>query len=82
MILLGGFTGKDRPGYHDWNNLLGQLGWLSFDHTLANLVHYAGSSLIILSLLWGLYLLRSQYSQLNADSSRQTGWKRGLSDED
>lgn len=67
MILLGGFTGQDRPGYHDWNNLLSQLGWLRFDHTLANLVHYAGSALIVLSLLWGLYLLLSQYSQLNAD---------------
>ncbi len=75
MVLLGGFTGQDRPGYHDWNNLLGQLGWLSFDHTLANLVHYAGSALIILSLLWGLYLLMIQYSQLTAE-------KRGLSAED
>ena len=67
MVLLGGFSGQDRPGYHDWNNLLGQLGWLSFDHTLANLVHYAGSALIILSLLWGLYLLLSQYFQLTTD---------------
>ncbi len=74
-ILLGGFTGQERPGSHDWNNLLGQLGWLSFDHTLANLVHYAGSALIILSLLWGLYLLMIQYSQLTEE-------KRGLSAED
>ncbi len=72
MVLLGGFTGQDRPGYHDWNNLLGQLGWLSFDHTLANLVHYAGSALIILSLLWGLYLLLSQYSQQSADRGQLT----------
>ena len=72
MVLLGGFTGQDRPGYHDWNNILGQLGWLSFDHTLANLVHYAGSALIILSLLWGLYLVLSQYSQLSAQRSPQT----------
>jgi len=67
MVLLGGFTGQDRPGYHDWNNLLGQLGWLNFDHTLANLAHYAGSALIIFSLLWGLYLLLSQYSQQTTD---------------
>jgi len=72
MVLLGGFTGQDRPGYHDWNNILGQLGWLSFDHTLANLVHYAGSALIILSLLWGLYLVLSQYSQLSVDRRPQT----------
>ena len=72
MVLLGGFTGQDRPGYHDWNNLLGQLGWLSFDHTLANLVHYAGSALIILALLWGLYLLLSQYFQLTTDRGQLT----------
>ena len=68
MVLLGGFTGQDRPGYHDWNNLLSQLGWLRFDHTLANLVHYAGAGLMILSLLWGLYLLLCQYSQLTTDN--------------
>ena len=73
MVLLGGFSGQDRPGYHDWNNLLSQLGWLSFDHTLANLVHYAGSALIILSLLWGLYLLWSQYSQLTTERRPLTG---------
>ncbi|MCZ6877772.1 MAG: zinc ribbon domain-containing protein, partial [Acidobacteria bacterium] len=73
MVLLGGFSGQDRPGYHDWNNLLGQLVWLSLDHTLANLVHYAGSALIILSLLWGLYLLWSQYSQLTTERRPLTG---------
>ena len=83
MVLLGGFTGQDRPGSHDWNNLLGQLVWLRFDHTLANLVHFAGSALIILSLLWGLYLLLSQYSQLTADrgqltADKLTTEKRGL----
>ena len=72
MVLLGGVTGQDRPGYHDWNNLLGQLGLLSFDHTLANLVHYAGSALIIIALLWGLYLVLSQYSHLSADQRPQT----------
>jgi len=71
MILLGGFSGQDRPGSHDWNNLLSQLGWLRFDHTLANFVHYAGSALIIFSLLWGLYLLLSQYFQLATDNREE-----------
>ncbi len=71
-MLLGGYTGQERPGTHDWNNLLGWLGWLRFDHTLANLVHYAGTIIIVLSLLWGLYLLLSQYFQLTADHRQQT----------
>jgi len=25
LILLGGVTGRDQPGYHDWNNLLALL---------------------------------------------------------
>ena len=28
MLLLGGVSGGDVPGYHDWNNVLGRLGSL------------------------------------------------------
>lgn len=63
LILLGGVTGRDRPGYHDWNNLLSQLGYLHHDHLLAKLAFQSGSILILLSLVWGLYLLRGQYDQ-------------------
>jgi hypothetical protein len=61
MILLGGVTGRDVPGYHDWNNILSQLGLLKWDHTLARLAHLSGSVFIVLSLIWGAYLLRAQY---------------------
>ena len=60
LMLLGGVTGRDRPGYHDWNNLLSQLGWLRYDHFFGELVHYSGVALVALSLLWGLYLLLGQ----------------------
>lgn len=67
LILLGGVTGRDRPGYHDWNNLLGDLGWLSYDHFLAKLAHSSGSTLIVLSLFWGLYLILRQYDRLRSN---------------
>jgi hypothetical protein len=61
LILLGGVTGRDVPGYHDWNNILYRLGMLSFDHTLGRLAHLVGAALMILALIWGGYLLYLQY---------------------
>ena len=61
LVLLGGVTGRDRPGYHDWNNILGQLGWLRHDHTLARLVQMWGTVLILLALAWAAYLVHAQY---------------------
>ena len=72
LILLGGVTGRDRPGYHDWNNILSQLGYLHYDHFLAKLAHQSGSILILLSLVWGLYLLRGQYDQQRSGRSQDT----------
>ncbi len=65
LTLLGGVTGRDRPGYHDWNNLLGQLGMLHHDHSLAKLAHFSGCALIVLALAWGLYLVFSQWKTTN-----------------
>lgn len=31
LLLLGGGTGADRPGFHDWENLLRPLGLLEYD---------------------------------------------------
>ena len=66
MILLGGVTGRDVPGYHDWNNILSQLGLLRWDHTLARFAHLSGSVFIVLSLIWGAYLLWRQYQVAKA----------------
>jgi len=64
MVLLGGVTGRDAPGYHDWNYLLGRLNLLSSDHSLARLTHLIGAFLIVLALLWGGRLLLQQYRAL------------------
>ena len=61
LMLLGGVTGRDRPGYHDWNNILGRLGMLQYDHSLAKLAHYSGSALMVLALVWGGYLIFVQW---------------------
>ena len=57
LILLGGVTGRDQPGYHDWNNLLTQLEWLPYDQTLGAFADGLGNLLILTALLWSGYLL-------------------------
>jgi len=64
MVLLGGVTGRDAPGYHDWHYLLGSLNLLSSDHSLARLTHFIGALLIIVALMWGGRLLLQQYRAL------------------
>jgi hypothetical protein len=65
LILLGGTTGRDQPGYHDWENILGDLGWLKYDHAIAGMVNAIGVILMLLSFLWGAYVLYSQYKNLD-----------------
>lgn len=60
LLLLGGVTGKDVPGYHDWNNMLEQLGWLQHDHLIGNLSYALGAACMVAALLWGAWLLWAQ----------------------
>jgi hypothetical protein len=64
LILLGGVTGQDVPGFHDWNNILGRLNLLKLDHFLAYSSHYFGAFLMIVSFCWGGYILYLQYKNL------------------
>ena len=64
LMLLGGFTGKEVDA-HDWNNLLGLLGWLQHDHVLAQLSYGLGITLMLLALGWGALVLRQQYRRLD-----------------
>jgi hypothetical protein len=56
LPLLGGQTGAEVTG-HDWEALLDRMGWLYLDHTLGMSAHIAGSTLMILSLLAGVWML-------------------------
>ncbi|HOW56043.1 MAG TPA: hypothetical protein PLR60_15500 [Syntrophorhabdaceae bacterium] len=65
LMLLGGVTGQDVPGYHDWNNILGRLGMLRFDHAIANMSHFFGTALMIAAFIWGGIVLYMQYRNLD-----------------
>ena len=66
LVLLGGVTGKDVEDYHDWEHILRTLGWLQYDHTLAHAAYILGSLLMILAFLWGGYMLRVQFKNLQS----------------
>lgn len=65
LVLLGGVTGRDVPGYHDWSNILRSLGWLQYDHTIAGIVNGIGVILMLTSFGWGAYILYLQYKNLS-----------------
>jgi len=56
LLLLGGVTGKETDG-HDWENILSMLGWLSYDHRIAQASQRVGTVLMLLSFVWGAVLL-------------------------
>lgn len=58
MWLLGGVRGKDMPGIHDWNNILSRLDLLEYDHVLASGLMVVAIGLMLLSFLWGAWLLK------------------------
>ncbi len=57
LMLLGGGTGADMPGMHDWNNILGYLDLLAQDHRIAVVTDALGETLMLVALLWGGWLL-------------------------
>jgi hypothetical protein len=66
LILLGGITGRDSPGYHDWANILGRQGWLRYDQSIAAAVDSAGEALMVLSFVWGAFLVWTQLRRLRS----------------
>ncbi len=65
LPLLGGNTGRTAPyGFHDWEFILKELGLIRYDHTLAWSSHIVGSLLILVSFIWGGYILYQQYRNL------------------
>jgi len=62
--LLGGGSGSDRPGLHDWHNILSDMDMINSDHLLASVVDGIGVLLMLLSFLWGALVLHRQYKYL------------------
>lgn len=67
LPLLGGGTGADRPGVHDWENLLLDLNLIHRDHQIAALVDRLGAIVLLAGLAWGAWILWLQYQRLKAD---------------
>ena len=60
LVLLGGRTGAEVEG-HDWEYLLGQLGWLRFDRTIGLGAHRLGLMIMAAALIWGaIHLARTR----------------------
>ena len=64
LMLLGGGTGADRPGAHDWENILTSLGLLQHERKIAWMADTLGSLMVMLALAWGGYILYLQYRNL------------------
>ncbi len=64
LLLLGGVTGSEVEDYHDWEIILSKLGWLRYDHLIARTTFTIGSILMILSLVWGGFILYRQFREL------------------
>jgi len=65
LLLLGGFIGQERPGAHDWTNLLGRLGMLDYGHALGTFTNFVGMAVMVLASMWAGYLLYLQYQNLD-----------------
>jgi hypothetical protein len=63
LVLIGGHTGAEVEG-HDWEAILTALGWLRYDRALARFSYGLGTSLIVLALVWGGYILFRQSRRL------------------
>ena len=64
LMLLGGGTGADRPGVHDWENILTALGLLQHERKIAWMADTLGSLTVMLALAWGGYILYLQYRNI------------------
>jgi hypothetical protein len=65
LLLIGGFIGQERPGAHDWTNLLGRLGMLDHAHALGTFTNFAGMAVMVLALTWAGYVLYLQFQNLD-----------------
>lgn len=62
LPLIGGNFGHSSPyGFHDWQYLLTETGLLKQDHFLAGTAVVVGTGIMLLSFVWGGYLLFQQY---------------------
>ncbi|MCZ0932049.1 MAG: hypothetical protein OXJ52_02735 [Oligoflexia bacterium] len=61
IILLGGGTGRDMPGYHDWRYLLTAMNLLPHYSKVAFLVNVFGKIILLLSFIWSAGVLHKKF---------------------
>ena len=61
IILLGGKTGRDSPGSHDWNYILTAMGLLPHYTKVTFLVNNLGKIIIIFSNIWSFIIWYKKY---------------------
>ncbi len=66
LMLLGGGTGQDRPGVHDWENILLDLRMIEHEKAIALGADRLGELLVILAFAWGAVVLHRQSSNLRS----------------
>ena len=65
LVLLGGHTGAEVEG-HDWEAILGALGWLPYDVTLGHAFRRVGLLVMLGAMGWAGWTLRAQYAIVKA----------------
>lgn len=65
LILLGGTTGAETTGYHDWETLLTMMDLMEYDHAIADTVNAFGVLLMLLAFYWGGFILYKKFRILH-----------------
>jgi hypothetical protein len=68
LQLLGGGTGQDRPGIHDWENILLDLNLIGHERGLAIAADRLGEAIMILAFVWGAMVLHRQRASLRSEA--------------
>jgi hypothetical protein len=63
LMLLGGVTGRDMPGIHDWDNILNYLEIIKYDREIALAAHWGGVALMGLAVVWGARVVAVERSR-------------------
>jgi hypothetical protein len=64
LMLLGGGTGADRPGMHDWENILLDLNLIEYERQIAWVADALGTIVVLAALTWGACVLFFQFGRL------------------
>jgi hypothetical protein len=67
LMLLGGVTGRDVEGYHDWQYLLRETGLIEYDIVLSWMAHISGLLIMLSALCWAAVVLVMQVKTLREE---------------